>query len=271
MGVMKNYSSARLLETDVKAITLNYLIEKGLLVPGQAIINEFTLKGYTRRIDLLLPTSKHLIAIEIKSEADSLNRLDGQVSKYLEYVDKVIVVATSKHIKNIMRSVPDQVAVWEVCNGRIKVIQPGRIVPINDTSKLLHLMKANELVKLSNRLGSSMVSKKRHSTENALENVPTSALKKAVIENITKRFFLAYSSFWKTLGGQSVLPEYVQLLSPYREERLFRETAQRAKDLFLKNIAPSNGEDLYLSGLAKMDDTLLFGEPPEHIQHLTAA
>ncbi len=268
---MKNCNSARLLETDVKAITLNHLIEKGLLIPGQAIINEFTLKGYTRRIDLLLPTQKHLFAIEIKSEADNLNRLDGQVRKYLEYVDKVIVVATSKHIKNIMRNVPDQVAVWEVCKGRIKVIQPGKIIPIKNTSKLLHLMKANELVKLSNKLGFSSRSKKRHSTENALENVSKIALKQAVIENLTKRFFLAYSSFWKTLGEQSVSPECVKLLSPYREQRLFRETAKKAKELFLKNIAPSNSEDLYLSGLAKMEDTFLFGEPPEHIQHLTAA
>jgi len=73
----------RLLEPQIKALIINYLRSKNKLNQDTTVINEFTVDGYSRRVDLLVADKKHFIAFEVKSEADSLTRLEGQTQKYL--------------------------------------------------------------------------------------------------------------------------------------------------------------------------------------------
>lgn len=268
---MNDIVEERLLEPEIKAMVLNYLKDKRKLGEGTAIINEFTVDGYSRRVDLVLADRKHLIAFEIKSEADSLHRLDGQTKKYLEYFDKVIIVAASKHINKVMKTVPEHVAVWEVYDGRIKVKRRGRIIPIADKAKLVDLMKLNELLKLSNKLGLSIKLRNRRSVEEVLENTSLSVLREAALQCIKERFFMTYSLFWKQVSVNQILPEHIDLLSPYKERRQSQKVAKEKQEFFWNNWASSFDEDPYLIAMAQKENKQIFGITPKHIKHLITA
>lgn len=259
-----NYKNiTQLLEPAIKAMLLNHLKDKGSIDQSTTVINEFTLDSYSRRVDIALVNKKNLTAFEIKSEADSLIRLDGQTKKYLEYFDKVTIVAASKHINNIMKNVPENVAVWEIFDGQLKVKRRGRTVPITNKNKIIGLMKANELLRLSNRLGLSIKSKNRRSAEQALKNTSVSALKKAALQCVKERFHMTYSLFWEHVKTNKVLPEHINLLSPYKNARQSQKRAEEEKELFWNNWAPSPSEDPHLMTMSQKESNQIFGRTPK--------
>lgn len=261
----------RLLEPEIKAMILNHLKDRNKLNQGATIINEFTIDDYSRRVDLAVIDTKYFIAFEVKSEADSLNRLVGQTQKYLEYFDKVVIAAASKHIDKIIETVPQNVAVWEVCDGGLKIRRRGKIIPISNKSKFIGLMKANELLKLCNKLSLSPKSKNRHSVKMALQNVPLSTLREATLQYIQERFSMTNSLFWQNLGSKQALPEHVELLSPYKEERRYKIAQKAEKEAFWKEKASFLVEDQDLIAMSKRQNNKAFGSPPIHIQRLLIA
>lgn len=71
--------------------------------PGCRVLHELVLGR--RRIDLLFVEERDLHGIEIKSGADTLARLDGQLEEYQRYVPEVWVAAAPKWLKD--GSIPD--------------------------------------------------------------------------------------------------------------------------------------------------------------------
>lgn len=264
------FSQERLLEPDIKALVLNHLKANGRLTHDTSIINEFTIDRFSRRVDLAAIEEKSLVAFEIKSEADSLYRLEGQVEKYLKYFDKVIIVAASKHIKQITKTVPSHVGVWEVSNGKIKIKRSGRRISIRDKSSLIDLMKANELLKLSNRLNLTPSSKTRLHLEAALQRSPSGTLKRAAIQYIKERFHGTYSLFLNKVADNQVSPEDIQLLSPYKKERLAMKKLSENNTIWNK-WGENLNVDPHLATMSKRNDELIFGEIPAHIQELISA
>lgn len=261
----------KLLEPEIKAIVLNHLKENGRISGKTSIINEFTIDNYSRRVDLALANQNHLIAFEIKSEADSLFRLGGQVEKYLEYFDKVIIVAASKHIAGIFATAPQNVGIWEISKKGILVRRRGKIEQIRNKEKLTNLMKANELIKLSNQLGLSTQFKDRRSSVTALQNAPISTLREAALESIKKRFLQTYSSFWQHVRNSEVRPQHIDLLSPYKEGRESLKIRDANKQAFWENLFTSDCEDLNLAKLSQKKDEPIFGRIPKEIEHLITA
>lgn len=101
-------------EKEIKKTVLNYLLNKSELNKDVTIINELTIDSFSRRLDLAVLTNKKIVAYEIKSDADSLSRLSGQLEKYRQYVDKIIVITTPKYLDNILNLVSDNIEVWRV-------------------------------------------------------------------------------------------------------------------------------------------------------------
>lgn len=260
-------SKERLLEPDIKALVLNHLKDNGRLTHDASIINEFTIDKFSRRVDLAAIENKSLVAFEIKSEADSLYRLGGQVEKYLEYFDRVTIVAASKHIEQIIKTIPHHVGVWEVSSGKIKIKRPGKRISIRDKSRLIGLMKASELLKLSNKLNLTPPSKTRLHLEAALQESSSATLKQAAIQSIKERFYSTYSLFLNRVADNRVLPEDIQLLSPYRKERLALKELTENNAIW-SNWSENLNEDPHLVTMSKRNDELMFGEVPTHIQDL---
>lgn len=55
-----------------------------------------------RRADLVVIKQDLMYALEIKSDIDTINRLNDQIKDYLSTFDFVSVITTSKHIKEII-------------------------------------------------------------------------------------------------------------------------------------------------------------------------
>lgn len=260
----------RLLEVDIKAIVLNHLRSHKLITASASIINEFTVGNFSRRVDLAVGNEKHLIAYEIKSEADSLYRLAGQTNKYLEYFDKVIIVAASKHIKKVLETVPKHVGVWEIEGDKVIVKQRGKVVIIRNKSSLIELMKANELLKLSNKLRLSKVTKSRRSLEKALLGASVTALREASLRFVTSRFYNTSTLFLKKVEGKQVLPEDIDLLSPSRKERKATVALNKEKEALRKDW-DRGLEDKHLIMMSQAKKKRTFGSIPMEIRNLITA
>lgn len=73
---------------------------------------ELPIANFSRRIDLVMANGS-LSGFEIKSEQDSLKRLDGQLETYTQYFENVTVVCATKHLQGVMNIASENVGVWE--------------------------------------------------------------------------------------------------------------------------------------------------------------
>jgi hypothetical protein len=209
----------KLLEAKIKALLLNYLVNKGDLNSSMSVINEFTIDNLSRRADLVSLDDKKMVAYEIKSEADTLKRLDGQVTKYLEYFDKVVIVAATRHISSVIAMVPSNVAVWEIIDNKFKIRQRGRIEVIKSRNSLISLLNSKELLKLSKKLNLNSKLKSRKSLEEVLSKSPIYSLREAALDNIKRRYISTNDNFWKKTEKRKISTQDITLLSHYINER----------------------------------------------------
>lgn len=85
-----------------------------------AFLAELPIADFSRRIDLVMANGS-LSGFEIKSEQDTLARLDGQLETYTQYFENVTVVCATKHLKKVMCIAPDTVGVWEFDGKKLVV------------------------------------------------------------------------------------------------------------------------------------------------------
>jgi hypothetical protein len=74
------------------------------------IVNELGVCGGSARVDLAVVNS-HLAGYEIKSELDTLDRLDRQLQFYSRVFDCLTLVASTRHIKALVDQLPEWVGV----------------------------------------------------------------------------------------------------------------------------------------------------------------
>ena len=91
----------KLYDKDIREPLFDYLEEKY----GKVRIIEEKQIG-KHRTDVLVVTETFLMGIEIKSDADSYTRLEGQVKEYNKYFDYNWVVVGTKHAHHIEEHVP---------------------------------------------------------------------------------------------------------------------------------------------------------------------
>ncbi|HCL6949039.1 TPA: sce7726 family protein [Enterobacter cloacae] len=151
-------------------------------------ITEFSIANFTRRVDVFFVKDDTLHAFEIKSEFDSLNRLEGQISEYLNHFDKVTIVAASKFIPNILLKTPSNVGIWEIKDTTFKIIRQGRISRVKDKLTFIRMMTLVELINLSKKQHLNITSRKRIDIEVLVSKLPIYLLRGAAIENIKNRY-----------------------------------------------------------------------------------
>lgn len=77
---------------------------------------ELPIANFSRRVDLVMANGS-LSGFEIKSEQDTLKRLNGQLDTYTQYFERVTVVCATKHLNSVINSTPIDVGIWEF-NGK---------------------------------------------------------------------------------------------------------------------------------------------------------
>ncbi|MDH1333515.1 sce7726 family protein [Comamonas thiooxydans] len=93
---------------------------------GAAFVSELFIDAFARRADLVMANGK-LSAFEIKSEKDTLDRLDGQLETYLRLFEQVTVVCAERHQAGVEQRVPDGVGVWVLAvDGSLRILRKAK-------------------------------------------------------------------------------------------------------------------------------------------------
>lgn len=204
----------KVLEPEIKSSLINKLRSKGTLASCDCIVNEFNVGDYSRRADLLIAQNGRIQAFEIKSESDSLTRLQDQVTKYLEYFDKVTVVVAPKHTNKAMELTPSNVAVWEIAHDKIKIMRRGKLKIIKDKKKLIELMTVNDIKKSLSALKLKHAYQKRRGLELQLCQQPIYKVREQTVKAIKSRFNQTSKAFLAAISERLSTPEDLHLLRP---------------------------------------------------------
>lgn len=93
---------------------------------GAAFVSELFIDSFARRADLVMANGK-LSAFEIKSDRDTLDRLDGQLETYLKLFEQVTVVCAERHQAGVVERTPDGVGIWVLSeSGSFKVLKRAK-------------------------------------------------------------------------------------------------------------------------------------------------
>lgn len=138
-------------EPAAKASLLNFLRENGRLTRHDAVTTELILDKHSVRADLALCTDNGLHCFEIKTQRDTLSRLDNQVATYAAHSDSVTVVAATKHISAILSRVPNYIGVIEMLSfSGMRVVREASASPEQNADAMLSILPVSEIV---SRLG----------------------------------------------------------------------------------------------------------------------
>ncbi|MDC5869872.1 sce7726 family protein [Vibrio europaeus] len=217
----------RQLEPELKALLLSHLKENNQLEALDIIISEFTVANYSRRVDLATFCHNEWHAYEIKSIGDSLTRLEGQISTYLQYFDRVTVVANKKHIDKVTQIAPKSVGIWLAEErGQIKIIRKGRSKKVKTKPQLIEMMTVSELARLAKEQGVYKGSMKRKDLVNVASSLKVELLREGVFKSLAKKYAPTTNSFLEQTKHQQVSPKLVQSLSLYGNQTT-QETLER--------------------------------------------
>lgn len=128
------------------AIIRNSLIEflkQNKKDPESIVVSEMGLDGGRAIMDVALINGK-MCGYEIKSDIDSLYRLDSQIDVYEKYFQELNVVTTKKHLKNVRTKLPQWVGLILVIKDEQGVIS----LKVTRKPKLNTRVKKSELTKL---------------------------------------------------------------------------------------------------------------------------
>lgn len=125
--------------------------------PGTLVIDELGLAHARSRVDVAV-INGHIHGYEIKSAQDSLERLGTQLDIYRQTLQKVTIVAASKHLPRVLSDVPDWCGVIEAVQGprggiRLQSIRSARSNPDIDPVMLAHLLWRPEVLDLLSQIG----------------------------------------------------------------------------------------------------------------------
>lgn len=207
-------------EKEIKATVLDRLLKTGQIDFSSLVFSEMNLARKARRVDLGYIRNQEMVAIEVKSEKDSLFRLEGQLEEYRKYFDRVIVAVAGKYVEGVLAIADDDVAVWEVTSDGLKVIRKGRLIKNISKKNYLELMTKREVSFLARRIGITpsdlAMYELKMEVSSKLNKISKSDVKNILLDGIYKRFSMPSNRFLAKVDAfGSVRPSDVILLSPY--------------------------------------------------------
>lgn len=130
----------------IKCLFIDYLFSKN---EAQIIGNEFMYGAKRKLVDLIVLKKNKTFAVEIKSNNDSLIRLEEQIKEYKKNFDYVLIVTTEKHKNNIIKKISSDVGIYIVQDDLsiIKLRNPI-IQKSKDKTELLYSINARYLRKI---------------------------------------------------------------------------------------------------------------------------
>lgn len=247
-------------EKFAKALLIQHMLRSGMIADDVVLINELALENFSRRADIAL-VNGNIELFEIKSEADNLLRLSGQIETFTRYCDKMHVVAAPRHIEDILSSTPNEVAVWQLDgSGIIKIVRRGKKQTLRDKQSLLRLININELKHLLRENAVKVSIQRRKYLEAAAMELPVSMIRSGVLELLKERYKHTTQQFLAAISrNDSVNVEHLSEL---------KRGGLKAKYSNLSAPVVGHEEDTHMSKMASDSEARPFGPPPEDIMKL---
>lgn len=178
-----------LLDKDIREPLFEYLDEEF----GKIRIMEEKIIGKSRA-DVVMVTEDSLIGIEIKSDADTYERLESQVRDYNSFFDYNIVAVGTTHALHIAEHVPDWwgIITIEEVDGKADLYYYRKMQPNPKTVKLkkqlpfllrpelAHIQEINGMAKYKEKSKAFVIDK-------IAEKIEPERLKKQVCEELFQR------------------------------------------------------------------------------------
>lgn len=140
--------SERLRDADLRAAALQRLFAHAQRCSNTLVLQELGLSHGTARVDIAV-INGHIRGIEIKAEADSLERLPRQVEVYGQVVDRATLIASERHLPAALELLPawwGVVAARRAANGAVvfRRLREERVNRDIDAVSLARLMWRDE-------------------------------------------------------------------------------------------------------------------------------
>lgn len=175
-------------EAKAKASLLDFLRSRGALTAKVAATAELIFDKHSVRADVVMCGPTDLHCFEIKTERDTLVRLDRQLEVYNRHADFITIVAATKHINAIISRVSPHIGIYEMmgfgCPNPIRVIREPERSPSREVNAMLSLLPVTELrarFALSSRLN------RQDAIAQAIK-LPESVKKQAVLAFLAERY-----------------------------------------------------------------------------------
>lgn len=193
-------------EATFKAAVLNKLRQLGRVGPRVRIASEFVFGTTGVRADLAV-FGRNLLGVEIKTERDSLKRLERQLEAYRRHCDGVILAVAPKHVVAATQFVPDDVELWTVRYGKVESVRAPKAACVNEPDFYALLTQAER-------------------ARRELETAGT-ITRDAILKVISRRFDPTSDKFWSDVKGRRISAQDIGTLSRFRSAR---ETVAHTKE-----------------------------------------
>lgn len=187
-------------------MVLQELIKRGRLSNGATIADEYPLMGTGVRADIAFLQRRRIIGVEIKTEADSLRRLQKQMTVYENYFDHTLLVVASRHFSTMSTNDFPEVEIWSLGSNRLTTVSSGKRSKVKDPPPLLELITERE--------------------KRQLDKTRVGARTK-FISAFNKRYGATSAIFWNE-AANPIQPEDLHLLSRFKSLRI--QQSRQAQD-----------------------------------------
>lgn len=175
----------------IKAEMIDYLIKNG----SQLVIGNELMYGTHRKVaDLVSIDNEKISVFEIKSEFDTLDRLNIQIVEYEKVFDRVEIVVAKKHLSKILEIHKDSdIGVWVFdFDFGIRCIKASKLQRKKNKTEILHSMNS---VFLSRKLGMIAHQFDADEVRKKLTKVSVIKLNKWFAEYLIQKYKYSYNLF----------------------------------------------------------------------------
>ncbi|MBA4762903.1 sce7726 family protein [Sphingomonas sp.] len=204
-------------ELKAKAELLEFLRAVGQLSSKSSVTAELILDNYSARADLAVCDRGDLHVYEIKTERDTLGRLDRQLEIYARHADFVTVVAATRHINAIISRVEQHIGIYEMIgfasSDPIRIVREATQSPTFDANALLSLVPAKDLcsrLEMEGRL-------RRSEVIAGAAGLSVETKKRAVLDFFSERYGPNSRALWRAARRRKFRSSDLSILRRWRQ------------------------------------------------------
>lgn len=139
----------RLRDSDLRGAAVHRLLAHARKSEDTLVLHELGLNHGASRVDIAV-INGHIRGVEIKAEADTLDRLPGQVAAYGQVVDRATLIASERHLPAALHLLPEWwgvISARRAANGAVvfRRLREERVNRQTDAVSLARLMWRDEV------------------------------------------------------------------------------------------------------------------------------